>query len=134
MMIIAELHDIRRFETARDLMSYLGITPSEHSSSDRRRLGAITRAGNGHARRLLVEAAWHYRHRPAVSFRLRKRREGQPPQIIALADRAQQRLHRRYARLQQRGKAHNKVVTAVARELAGFLWAALQAVPQRPQA
>jgi hypothetical protein len=85
MMIIAELHDIRRFETARDLMSYLGITPSEHSSSDRRRLGAITRAGNGHARRLLVEAAWHYRHRPAVSFRLRKRREGQPPQIIALA-------------------------------------------------
>ena len=131
MMIVAELHDIRRFQTARDLMSYLGITPSEHSSAGRRRLGGITRAGNSRARRILIEAAWHYRHRPAVSLPLRKRRQGQPAPIVALADRAQQRLYRRYWRLLERGKAPNQVVTAMARELTGFLWAALQAVPEQ---
>jgi transposase len=123
--VVAELHDFRRFQTARDLMGYLGLVPSEHSSSDQRRLGGITKAGNAHVRRVLIEAAWHYRHPPRVSYRLRKRREGQPALVIALADRAQSRLHRRYRWLSERGKAHNKIVVAVARELVGFLWAAL---------
>jgi transposase len=126
MTVVSELHDFRRFRSARALMSYLGLTPSESSSGDRQRRGGITKAGNGHARRILIEAAWHYRHRPAVSDRLRKRRQGQPEWVIAQADRAQQRLHRRYLRLLLRGKPHNKVVTALARELVGFLWATLR--------
>jgi transposase len=124
--VVAELHDIRRFERPRQLMAYLGLVPSEHSSGSRQQRGGITKAGNVHVHRVLVEAAWHYRHRPSVSYRLRKRREGQPGEVIAMADRAQQRLNRRYRRLLERGKAHNKVVTAVARELAGFLWAVLK--------
>lgn len=124
--IVAELGDVRRFDSARSLMSFLGMVSSEHSSGGKERRGAITRAGNGRLRRLLVEAAWHYRHRPAVGYRLRKRREGQPAAVIAVADRAQQRLHARYQRLLARGKPHNKIVVAVGRELAGFLWAALR--------
>lgn len=124
--IVAELHDFRRFRSARQLMAYLGLVPSERSSGETRRRGALTKAGNRHVRRLLIEAAWHYRHRPAVGLQLRRRRQGQPAAIIALADRAQQRLHRRYHRLVLgRGKPSQKAVAAVARELAGFLWAAL---------
>ncbi len=126
MSIVAELHDFRRFQSARELMSYLGLTPSENSTGDRHRRGPITKAGNKHARRLLIEASWHYRHKPGVGQKLRKRREGQPGWVLALADRAQARLHRRYWRLVTHGKAHNKAVTAVARELSGFLWAALR--------
>jgi len=107
-------------------MSYLGLVPSENSTGDRQRRGAITKTGNKQARRLLIEASWHYRHKPAVGKKLRKRREGQPGWVIAVADRAQARLHRRYWRLVTHGKAHNKAVTAVARELSGFLWAALR--------
>lgn len=120
--LLAELHDFRRFRSARELMSYLGIVPSENSSGDSRRRGSITRAGNGHVRRLLVEAAWHYRHRPGVGLPLRRRREGQPQRVIAVADRAQSRLHRRYTRLVARGKPSTKAVVAVARELTGFIW------------
>jgi transposase len=123
--VVTELHDWRRFDSPRALMAYLGLVPSESSSGGQERRGRITKAGNGRLRRLLVEAAWHYRHRPGVSFRLRERRRGQPPAVISIADRAQHRLHARYQRLQARGKPHNKVVTAVARELVGFLWAAL---------
>jgi transposase len=123
--VVAELHDFRRFQSPRELMAYLGLVPSEHSTGDKHRRGAITKAGNGHARRVLVEAAWHARHRPAVSRKLRERRTGQPGWVIALADRAQARLHRRYWRFIQRGKPHNVAVTAVARELVGFLWATL---------
>lgn len=123
--IVAELHDWRRFSSPRALMAYLGMVPSERSSGGQKRRGGITKAGNGHVRRLLIEAGWHYRHRPAVGERLRKRREGQPAQVIALADRAQQRLHARYRRLIERGKPHNTIVVAVGRELVGFLWAAL---------
>ncbi len=123
--VVTELHDWQRFDSPRALMAYLGLVPSKHSSGGQERRGAITRAGNGRLRRLLIEAAWHYRHRPAVGFRLRERRRGQPPSVIAIADRAQQRLHARHQRLNARGKPHNKVVTAIARELAGFLWAAL---------
>jgi transposase len=122
---VAELHDLRRFGSARELMAYLGMVPSEHSSGGKERRGSITRAGNVRLRRLLVEAAWHYRHRPGVSFRLRERRRGQPAAVIAIADRAQHRLHARYLRLLARGKAHNQVVVAIGRELTGFLWAAL---------
>ena len=123
--IVAELHDWRRFDSPRRLMAYLGMVPSERSSGGQERRGGITKAGNGHLRRLLIEAGWHYRHRPAVGERLRRRRQGQPAHVIALADRAQQRLHGRYRRLLERGKPHNKIVVAVGRELVGFLWAAL---------
>lgn len=125
MTIVTELHGFERFRTARELMSYLGLVPSEHSSGSKQRRGPITKAGNSHLRRVLIEAAWHYRHRPGESAQLRKRREGQPAWAIAVADRAQQRLHKRFWRLLERGKAHNKTVTAVARELVGFLWATL---------
>ena len=130
MTLVAELHDFRRFESPRKLMAYLGLVPSEHSSGEQRRLGGITKAGNSHARRMLVEASWHYRHRPAVGTTLRKRREGQPTEIIAIADKAQRRLYRRFHRLVLgNGKPTQKAVVAVARELAGFLWAALRQYP-----
>jgi transposase len=123
--LVAELHDVRRFPSPRALMAYLGLVPSERSSAGRERRGRITCAGNARARRVLIEAAWHYRHRPAVGYMLRKRREGQPARVIAIADRAQQRLCARYRRLVARGKPHNKATVAVARELVGFLWGAL---------
>jgi transposase len=123
--VCAELFDFRRFASPRKLSGYLGITPSEHSSSGKPNRGAITKTGNGHVRRLLVEAAHHYRHRPGTGLKLRKRREGQPGAVIAIADKAQHRLHRRYQRLLARGVHYNKAVVAVARELAGFLWAAM---------
>jgi transposase len=126
MTIVAELHDFRRFETPRALMAYLGLVPSENSSGDNERRGSITKAGNKHVRRVLVEAAWHYRHKPAVGVKLRKRREGQPEAVIGVADRAQHRLHRRYWHLLvQNNKVPNKVIVAIARELVGFIWAAL---------
>jgi transposase len=107
-------------------MAYVGLVPSEHSSGGDRRLGGITYAGNRRARRLLVEAAWHQRHRPVLSLPLKRRREGQPARVIAIADRAQERLHARWVRMSVRGKPHNKVVVAMAREFVGYLWAALQ--------
>jgi transposase len=125
MIVVAELHDFRRFLTARALMAYLGLVPSEHSTGEREHRGMITRAGNAHVRRLLIEAAWHYRHRPHVGPIMRQRRAGQPSPIIALADRAQNRLCQRYRALVQRGKPTHKAVVAVARELVGFVWAAL---------
>ena len=126
MTILAELHDFRRFAHPRQLMAYLGLVPSEHSSGSRTRRRSITKTGNGHARRVLIEAAWNYHHRPAVSAPMRKRRAGQPPAVLAIADRAQHRLHRRYYRLKEGyNKHHNVVTTAVARELVGFIWAVL---------
>jgi len=88
-------------------------------------LGSITKAGNGHARQVLIESAWHYRHAPHLGPTLRKRREGQPAAVIAIADKAAQRLHRKFGRLDARGKPRPKIVVAVARELVGFLWAVL---------
>jgi len=126
MTILTEVHDMRRFATARDLMAYLGVVPKEHSSGQRVRRGGITRAGNAHLRRVLVEAAWHYRRPPTIGPELRRRREGQPGWVIALSDKAQQRLHRRFWRLLLTNrKPPGKAVVAVARELAGFIWAAL---------
>jgi len=126
MTLVAELHGFRRFRSARELMAYLGLVPSEYSSGESRHRGSITKAGNGHARRMLVETAWHYRHRAKSGETLRRRREGQPARVIALADRAQERLCRRYRYLVERGKPTPKVVVAIARELVGFLWGALQ--------
>jgi transposase len=126
MTILTELHGWERFTNPRQLMAYLGLVPSEHSSSDRIIRGRITRAGNCHVRRVLIEAAHQFRHAASVGPSLRRRREGQPTWAIALADRAQHRLHRRYRSLVGRGKPYGKVIVAVARELVGFLWATLQ--------
>jgi hypothetical protein len=129
LVFVSELHGVGRFDSPRKLAAYLGLVPSEHSSASSIRRGPLTKTGNGHIRRTLLQAAWHYRNRPAVGPELRKRREGQPTRVIAIADEAQRRLHRRYRRLTERGKHANKAVIAVLRELVGFLWAALQ--PER---
>jgi transposase len=123
--IAAELGDPRRFASAPSLMAYVGLVPSEHSSGAKRAQGAITKTGNAHLRRVLVESAWHYRHHPFVSAVVRARQRGAPATVIAHAWTAQQRLHRRYARFAARGKRKQHIVTAVARELTGFVWAAL---------
>jgi transposase len=123
--IIAEVFDFGRFASARDLMSYLGLTPSESSSGEKEHKGPITKTGNRRVRRLLTEVAWHHRHAYGVSKVLRKRREGQPQWAIDIADRAGIRLRRRYRRLVLKGKLPCKAVTAVARELAGFIWSAM---------
>ncbi len=123
--IAAELGDPRRFASAPSTMAFVGLVPAEHSSGAKRARGGITKTGNGHLRRVLVESAWHYRHRPFVSTALRTRQHGAPPDVIARAWTAQHRLHRRYQRLAARGKPKPQIVTAVARELTGFVWAAL---------
>lgn len=123
--IAAELGDPRRFPSAPSLMAYVGLVPSEHSSGTKRAQGGITKTGNAHLRRVLIESAWHYRHHPFVSTTLRARQRGAPETVIAHAWTAQQRLHRRYARFAARGKRKQHIVTAVARELTGFVWAVL---------
>jgi transposase len=110
-------------------MAYLGLVPSEYSSGQTERRGAITKAGNTHARRVLVEAAWHYRHRPGVSRALTQRSDGQPSQVVSHAWRAQQRLHHRYRHLVGHGKRPPVAVAAIARELVGFIWAAMTRRP-----
>ena len=129
MLILAELHDFRRFRSAPALMAYLGLVPGEDSSGERHRRGRITRTGNALVRRLLVEAAWHYQHRPSVGVALARRRKGQPGHVIAIADRAQQRLCRRFRTLAAEHKPAPKIAVAIARELAGFLWAVLHPAP-----
>lgn len=124
MGLVAELHDFMRFDSPRGLMAFLGLVPSEFSSADSQRRGGITKAGNRHARRLLIEAAWHYRHRPNPQG-LKHRRQGQPPAVVSLADKAMHRLNRRFNRMLANGKPPSKTVVAIARELAGFIWAAL---------
>ena len=126
MTIVCEVHDFRRFESPRQLMSYLGLTPSEHSSGTQQNKGGITKAGNSHARRMLIEVCWHYRHRAGVGAGLRARRDEQPGWAIAITDKAQLRLCRRYQRLVARGKPSQKAVTAIARELVGFVWALMR--------
>ena len=126
MLILAELHDFRRFGSARALMAFLGLVPGEDSSGEKHRRGRITKMGNALVRRVLVEASWHYQHRAGVGRGLAARRAGQPPRVIAIADKAQQRLCRRFPRMLAANKPKPKVAVAVARELAGFIWAALQ--------
>jgi len=124
--LVAELHRPERFPGARQLMAFLGLVPREASSGDRRRQGAITGAGNRHLRRLLIEAAWHYRHKPVPGPKLRQRRRGQPPHVIALADQALRRLTLRQRRMLYAGKHPNTVNVAVARELVGYIWRVLR--------
>ena len=125
MTLLTELHGWERFRTARELMSYLGLVPSENSTGDDARRGRIG-GGNRYARRVLIEAAQHFARQPGLGAALKKRREGQPGWVIAMADGAQLRLHRRFCRLLVNGKHRNKVVAAVAREPSGFIWAILQ--------
>jgi transposase len=121
--IVAELGNISRFESARQLMGYSGTVPSENSSGKRQQRGSITKTGNAHLRRIAIEAAWSYRLRPGIGPGLRKRQEGVPEEIKEIAWKAQIRLSRRYAKLAAAGKDQRKIVTAVGRELLGFIWA-----------
>lgn len=120
--LTAEIGDMGRFDNPRKLMDWIGLVPSEHSTGERIRKGGITKAGNGLVRKLLIEAAWSYRYTPKVSPIIQRRHEGLPREIIERAWAAQLRLCRRFRRLQARGKHRNTVVTAIARELAGFVW------------
>ena len=123
--ICAEVGQFERFDHPDSLAAYLGIVPSENTTGQQRRLGSITKAGSPHARRLLVEAAQHYRKQPVISGTLARRQAGQDPRIIEIAWRAQRRLHQRWQRLHyERKKPSGVVAIAVARELAGFLWEA----------
>jgi transposase len=122
--LAAEAGDFHRFERPAQLMSYLGLVPSEHTTGETRRQGAITKTGSRHARRLLVEAAWHYRRPPRHGTTLARRQDGQPPAAVAISWKAQQRLHQLWRRLdQKRGKRRTIVAVAIARHLAGFCWA-----------
>jgi transposase len=127
--LVAELGDLTRFDNPRQLMSYLGLIPSEYSSGDRRRQGGITKAGNTHARRALIEGAWAYRYPATVSRHLQVRLEQLPKPIQEISWKAQVRLCTRFRRLLARGKHANQVVVAIARELVGFMWAIAQQVP-----
>jgi transposase len=122
-VLAAEIGDFARFRTPRQLMAYLGLVPSEHSSGKSRRQGGITRTGNGHVRWILIEAAWNYRFRPKNSRTIEARRRLVASGVRGIAEKAEQRLHRRYLRLTGRGKKSQEAVTAVARELVGFVWA-----------
>jgi len=121
--LVAELGELSRFESARQLMGYSGAVPSEDSSGQRTRRGGITKTGNAHLRRIAIEAAWSYRLRPGVGPALRKRQEGVSEEIKEIAWKAQHRLHKRYTRLSAAGKDQRKIITAVGRELLGFIWA-----------
>jgi transposase len=118
--LCAEIGDFARFRHPAQVMSYLGVVPSEHSSGERRRRGPITKSGSQHARRLLVEAAWHYRRPPRVAGSLARRQANADPEILALSWKAQRRLHHLWQRMEQRGKRRTIIAVAAARELAGF--------------
>ena len=121
--IVAELGQASRFESARQLMGYSGAVPSEVSSGQRQQRGGITKTGNAHLRRVVIEAAWSYRFKPAIGPALCRRQDGVPEEIKEMAWKAQLRLHKRFARLAAAGKDQRKIVTAVGRELMGFIWA-----------
>jgi transposase len=121
--IAAEVGELSRFAKPRQLMGYSGAVASEDSSGQRTRRGGITKAGNAHLRRVIVEAAWAYRYRPAVGAALRKRQATVSAEVTEIAWRAQHRLHGRYRALTARGKCKQQVVTAIGRELLGFMWA-----------
>jgi transposase len=123
MIILSELGDLRRFASARQLMAAVGLVPSEYSTGDKTRRFSITKTGNAYVRHVLVQAAWHYRQAPRAGAAIRKRRDGQRAELVAIAKKADDRLHRRYRRLTGRGKRSTVAVTAIARELAGFVWA-----------
>lgn len=130
--VIAELGDLQRFDHPRKLMAYLGLVPGEHSSGGKRRLGAITKCGNARARRLLVEGAHSYRYPANVSKDLQLRQEGLPKDIVDIAWKAQLRLCKRYQRMSKKGKHYNLIITAIAREMAAYLWAIAREVVLTP--
>lgn len=129
---VSEIGDISRFEHPRQLMKYLGLTPSEYSTGSRRRLGEITKAGNSHVRRVLVESAWAYSHPARVTPILQKRLEKQTKGVREISWKAQLRLCGKYRKLKSRGKPQQQTVTAVARELVGFIWAIAREVQLAP--
>lgn len=132
MTVLAELGDISRFDSPRELMAYLGLIPSEHSSGGTRRQSGITRTGNGHVRRVLVESAWNYRFPARKTRTIERRAEKTPEAVQAIAWEAQKRLCKRYRTLMEAGKQKQQVTTAVARELAGFIWAIACEVMGKP--
>jgi transposase len=134
MVVLSELYAVGRFSNASSLMSFVGMVPSEDTTGWTPRRGPITKAGNGHSRRILVEAAKHYRHSARVSKALSRRRQGQPEWVISIADKAQSRLHRKYCKMVYgHRKSPNTAAVAVGRELVGFLWAVLiQAATETP--
>jgi transposase len=129
--LLAEIGDFRRFANPRELMSFLGLTVAEYSSGDRRVRGSLTKTGNRHARRLLVEAAWHYQHPPRLSARLKTNQPLVPPEALARAWQAQIRLHERHHHLTRNGKLPTVATAAIARELCGFIWATMTRQPLR---
>ena len=120
--VVAEVGQLSRFSTPRQLMGYSGLVPSEYTTGSRRRTGDLTKTGNSHLRRVVIEAAWAYRFGPAVRGPLRARQQGLDPAITEIAWRAQKRLHHRYRVLAATGKNNTQVITAVGRELLGFIW------------
>jgi transposase len=128
---VTEIIEFGRFESPRKLMCYLGLVPSEYSSGEKHNRGGITKAGNKRVRRLMVESAWHYRHRPWVGKDLKRRRKDQPQWAIDIADKAMARLYKRYWNLVNRGKMPTKVCIALSRELAGFIWSILHELQNR---
>jgi transposase len=131
--MVAEVGDLTRFINPREVMGYLGLVPSEHSTGDKRRQGSITKTGNGHARRSLVESAWAYSRLPKVTKALKQRQQGLSHEVIQISWRAQVRLCGRYRRLMARGKNKQKIIVAVARELCAFMWAIAVAVSSQSQ-
>jgi transposase len=129
--IVAEIDDFGRFHSAEEFMAFVGLVPSEHSSGERRRQGSITKVGNSHVRRLLVESACHARRRPKVGYELARRQRGQDAIVLERAWRCQQRLYQRWQQMASRGKPQQKIVVACARELAGFVWAIATDQPLR---
>lgn len=129
MVLVTEIGDIRRFRSPRSLMAWVGLVPQERSSGNVERRGPITKTGNTHVRRILVEAGWNHRHRAGADLILNRRRQGQPADVVAIAVKAQHRLSKKFYRLSMRKHA-NKVVVAVARELCGFVWAIMTVAPQ----
>jgi len=127
--LLVEIGEARRFRSPRALMAYCGLVPSEYSSGNKEYRGSITKAGNVHVRRLLVEAAWNNRHNAGAALVLKRRRQGQPPEIVAIAQKAQLRLVNKFLHLDQKKHRH-VAITAVARELCGFIWAILMAVSE----
>lgn len=128
--LLVETQDFARFKRAREFMSFTGLVGSEHSSGEKVRRGHITKAGNTHIRRILVESAWCNRHRDVVSKQLAERRKGCPKEVVSIAKKAQTRLHRKFWRMTSRSKLHQVTVVAVARELAGFVWSIAQHFPK----
>lgn len=131
--LVSEMMEIARFPSAAAFMSYCGLVTSENSTGNSRRQGRITKAGNTHLRRVLVEAAWSYRYTPSVKRKMRERMNGLPPEVQAMAWKAQNRLHRKYRSLSHKGKHRGTIMVAIARELAGFVWAIATEVQRSQQ-